>query len=101
MDQKLILITLLVKLGVAAAVASAVGRSKDFKRLLFRDERSFGQTVGFLAFMAVPIGLGVIVRQNVRNFLAADISFESVIIMGVMGGPLTGALFGVLVGAPA
>ncbi len=101
MDQKLILITLLVKLGVAAAVASAVGRSKEFKRLLFREDRSLGQTVGFIAFMAVPIGLGVIVRQNVRNFLAADISFESVIIMGVMGGPTAGALFGVLVGAPA
>ncbi|MDP9268129.1 MAG: histidine kinase [Acidobacteriota bacterium] len=101
MDQKLILITLLVKLGVAAAVASAVGRSKEFKRLLFREDRTFAQTVGFISFMAVPIGLGIIVRQNVRNFLAADISFESVIIVGVMGGPLAGALYGVLVGAPA
>ncbi|HTK94176.1 MAG TPA: histidine kinase [Terriglobales bacterium] len=100
MDQRLILITLLVKLGVAAAVASAVGRSKEFKRLLFRDQRSFPQTAGFVAFMAVPIGLGVIVRQNVRNFLAADIAFESVILMGVMGGPVAGALFGLLVGAP-
>jgi two-component system LytT family sensor kinase len=100
MDQKLILITLLVKLGVAAAVASAVGRSKEFKRLLFRERRSFPQTVGFVVFMAVPIGLGVIVRQNVRNFLAADIAFESVMLMGVMGGPVGGALFGLLVGLP-
>ena len=101
MDQKLILITLLVKLGVAAAVASAVGRSKEFKRLLFREDRTLGQTIGFITFMAVPIGLGIWVRQNVRNFLAADIAFESVIIMGVMGGPLAGGLYGALVGLPA
>jgi len=101
MDQKLILITLLVKLGVAAAVASAVGRSKEFKRLLFREDRTLPQTLGFISFMAVPIGLGIIVRQNVRNFLAADIAFESVIIMGVMGGPLAGGLYGALVGLPA
>ena len=101
MDQKLILITLLVKLGVAAAVASAVGRSKEFKRLLFREDRTFPQTIGFITFMAVPIGLGIIVRQSVKNFLAADISFESVIIVGVMGGPLAGTLYGLLVGAPA
>lgn len=100
MDQKLILITLLVKLGVAAAVASAVGRSMEFKRLLFRERRSFGQTVGFVAFMAVPIGLGILVRQNVRNFLAADIAFESVMLVGVMGGPLAGVLCGVLLGVP-
>src|SRR5579871_1536412 len=35
MDNRLILITLLVKLGVAAAAASALARSRTFQRLLF------------------------------------------------------------------
>jgi len=42
MDERLslILIHLLVKLGVAAAIAAAVVRSVEFKSLLFRGQRS-------------------------------------------------------------
>src|ERR1022692_4329941 len=43
MEPRLILINLLVKLGVAAAVSSSLVRSKEFKRLLFREERTFRQ----------------------------------------------------------
>ncbi len=39
MEQRLILINLLIKLGVAAAVASILVRSVEFKRLLFREDR--------------------------------------------------------------
>ena len=44
-DQKLILINLLVKLGVAAAVSSTLVRSREFKRLLFREERGTRQKI--------------------------------------------------------
>ena len=40
MDQRLILINLLLKVGVAAAVASILVRSVEFKSLLFRETRS-------------------------------------------------------------
>ena len=40
MEQRLILINLLVKLGVAAAAASILVRSVEFKSLLFREERN-------------------------------------------------------------
>ena len=40
MEQRLILINLLIKLGVAAAVASMLVRSVEFKSLLFREERT-------------------------------------------------------------
>ena len=36
LEQRLILVNLLIKLGVAAAVSSALVRSKEFKSLLFR-----------------------------------------------------------------
>ncbi len=83
----LIIITLLVKLGVAAAVASALARSSTFQRLLFAERRSPGQTAGLLGFLLVPLTLGVWVRTKVPNFLAADISFETVILLGLLVGP--------------
>ncbi|MGC2298066.1 MAG: histidine kinase [Acidobacteriaceae bacterium] len=93
-DSRLILVTLLIKLGVAAAVSSALGRSREFQNLLFRDDRTLGQTLGLLAFICVPLGLGVWVRVTVPNFYAADISFETTILLGILIGPgaaLTGA----------
>jgi two-component system, LytTR family, sensor kinase len=96
LDSKLILITLLIKLGVAAAVSSALGRSREFQNLLFREDRSVGQTLGLLAFICIPLGLGVWVRVLVSNFYAADISFETTILLGILLGPgpaLLGAVF--------
>src|SRR6266850_202313 len=96
-DQRLVLITLLVKLGVAAAVAGAVVRSRFFKGLLFKEERTLREQIYLVMFMAAPFGLGVLVRLNVRNFLAADLGFESSILMGVMIGRAGGVLGATLV----
>jgi len=100
-DQRLILVTLLIKLGVAAAVASALVRSRYFKWLLFREERSFEQKIHLTLFVATFFALGVMIRVLVPNFLAADLGFEAAILMGVIGGCLTGALGGALVAMPA
>ncbi len=100
-DNKLILITLLVKLGVAAAVASALARSRTFQRLLFAEQRRRRETVALLAFFLVPLTLGVWVRTTVPNFLAADISFETVILLGLLVGPGWAMLGGVVLSAPA
>jgi two-component system, LytTR family, sensor kinase len=97
----LLLITLLVKLGVAAAVASALARARTFQKLLFADRRRPGQTVALLAFFLVPLTLGVWVRTTVPNFLAADISFETVILLGLLIGPGWAVLGGVVLAAPA
>jgi two-component system, LytTR family, sensor kinase len=97
----LILITLLVKLGVAASVASALARAQTFQRLLFADHRSRRQTAALLAFLLVPLTLGVWVRTTVPNFLAADISFETVILLGLLVGPWWAALGGVVLSVPA
>lgn len=97
----LILITLLVKLGVAAAVASALARSRTFQRLLFAERRGNWETAGLLAFFLVPLTLGVLVRTTVPNFLAADISFETVILLGLLVGPSWAVLGGVVLSVPA
>jgi two-component system, LytTR family, sensor kinase len=100
-DSKLILVTLLIRMGVAAAIASAVVRSRIFKSLLFREERTVRQTIGLVLFIGIPFAIGVWIRNNVRSFAAADVSFESVIILGVMGGRLAGILGALLCSLPA
>ena len=45
MEQRLILVNLLIKLGVAAAVASVLVRSVEFKSLLFRESRALKQRI--------------------------------------------------------
>jgi two-component system LytT family sensor kinase len=97
----LILITLLVKLGVAASVASALARSRTFQRLLFTEYRRRRQTAALVAFFLVPLTLGVWVRTKVPNFLAADISFETVILLGLLVGPGWAMLGGIVLSVPA
>lgn len=100
-DSKFILVTLLIKLGVAAAVASALARSRYFKQLVFREERSLAQLIHLVLLISVPFALGVVVRASVRNFLAADLAFESALLVGVIGGPVAGAIGAAMLGAPA
>lgn len=101
MEPRLILINLLVKLGVAAAVSSSLVRSKEFKKLLFREERTFRQKVFLVLWFALPIMTGVWIRISQTSFAASDISFETALILGVMGGRWAGSLGGVLMGVPA
>jgi two-component system LytT family sensor kinase len=97
----LIGITLLVKLGVVASVASALARSRTFQKLLFAERRTRRQTMGLLAFLLVPLTLGVWVRTAVPNFLAADISFETIILLGLLIGPSWAMLGGMVLSLPA
>jgi two-component system, LytTR family, sensor kinase len=100
-DAKLILITLLVKLGVAASVSSALARSGSFQKLLFQEDRSGPQTLRLLAWICIPLTLGVWARMTVPNFYAADIAFETVIVLGMLLGPLSAMAGGTLLALPA
>jgi two-component system LytT family sensor kinase len=100
-DSRFILVTLLVKLGVAAAISSAVVRSRYFKELLFEEERTLRQKIHLMLFIVTPFALGVLVRVAVRNFHAADLSVEAAILLGVIGGRVAGTLGGVLLGLAA
>jgi two-component system, LytTR family, sensor kinase len=100
MEPRLIWINLLVKLGVAAAVSSSLVRSKEFKSLLFREERGFPHKVYLVLWMALPIMVGVWIRFSAQSFLAGDLSFETALLLGVIGGRWAGSLGGVLLGIP-
>ncbi|MGB7265022.1 MAG: histidine kinase [Terracidiphilus sp.] len=101
MTDNLIWITLLVKLGVVASVASVLARASSFRRLLFAEKRRPAQTAALLAFFLVPLTLGVWIRLVVPNFLAADISFETVILIGLLTGPGWAMLSGAVLSVPA
>ncbi len=101
MDSRFILVTLLVKLGVAAAVGSAVVRSRYFKELLFQEERNLAQKMHLVLFIVTPFALGVLVRVAVRNFQAADLSVEAAILLGVIGGRVAGGVGGLILGLAA
>jgi len=101
MDQKLILVTLLIRLGVAAAISSVLVRARRFRVLLFREERTVKEKLEIVYIIGTPIALGVLARGWVHNFLAADIAFEGAILMGVIGGRLSGAAGGLMVGLPS
>ena len=100
-DSKLILITLLVELGVAAAVASSLARSNRFKRLLLLKQRDLRETLSLVAWICVPLMLGVLVRIRVQNFLAADLSFEATAILGLLLGPGAAMIGGIALAIPA
>jgi two-component system LytT family sensor kinase len=99
--DNLILITLLVKLGVVASVASVLARVTTFRRLFFAEQRRPAQTLALLAFFLVPLTLGVWIRITVPNFLAADISFETIILLGLLLGPEWAMLGGAVLSGPA
>ncbi|PYX94642.1 MAG: sensor histidine kinase [Acidobacteria bacterium] len=101
MEQRLILISLLIKLGVAASAASILGRSKEFKSLLFREERTRKQQVYLVLWFGIPIALGVWIRFSARSFFAGDLSLETTILLGIIVGRLGGVLGGMLIALPA
>lgn len=88
-ESRLILITLLIKLGVAAADSAGLARSRVFQNLLFAEKRSSAQALALMGWFVVPLTLGVYFRTTVSNFWAADLAFETVILLSLLTGPLS------------
>src|ERR1035441_1962032 len=101
LEPRLILVNLLIKLGVAAAVSTTLVRSKEFKSLIFREQRETRHKIYLALWMAIPIALGVWIRVSVKSFLAGDLSLETALLLGVVGGRLSGGLGGALMSLPA
>ena len=101
LEPRLILVNLLIKLGVAAALSSALVRSKEFKVLIFREQSSTRQKIYLALWMAIPIAIGVWIRFNAKSFFAGDLSLETSLLLGVIGGRLSGGVGGALISLPA
>jgi two-component system, LytTR family, sensor kinase len=101
MAPQLILINLLIKIGVAASVASILVRSVEFKSLLFREDRTVKERIYLVLWIAVPLALGVWIRFSQRSFFAGDLSFETTVLLGLIAGRFAGAMGGTLLAFPA
>jgi two-component system, LytTR family, sensor kinase len=95
------LVTLLVKLGVVASLASILTRSSGVKRTLLREVRTLGQTLRFGLWFAALFGAGVATRVATGSYLAGDLGLEGSLLSGILGGYVTGLLSGVLISLPA
>src|SRR5450432_394164 len=93
-------IYLLVIVGIAAAASSGLIRSVEFKSLLFREERTLRQKLQLMLWVCIPMGVGVWIR-TVTNFMAADLSFETTLVLAVLAGRVTGCTGGAVLALPA
>ena len=106
MEYRLILINLLVKLGVAAAIAAGLVRWVEFKSLLFREERSLKDRFYFVLWLAISawigirLALGVWIRFGAESLFVGDLSFETTILLGAIAGRFAGAAGGALLALP-
>src|SRR6202158_3590406 len=100
LDQHLVI--LLVKLAVAASLASILTRSARFQQRLMREERTLAQRVQMALVSAWIFGSGVLTRVCTRDaYQAVDLGLEGSLVMGMLGGYVTGLLAGVLISIPA
>ncbi|MEE9263659.1 MAG: histidine kinase [Vicinamibacteria bacterium] len=99
-QDQLVLVTLLVKLGVMASIASLLGRFEAFKRLLQREELTLTEKWIFALFAGMLLSSGVGIRI-LLNYDAADLSLSGTLLIGLLAGPIAGAAVGLMVGAPA
>jgi two-component system LytT family sensor kinase len=96
------LVILLVKLAVAASLASILTRSGRFQRMLMREERTFAQRVQMAMVCSVIFATGVLARLiGPEAYQALDLGLEGSLVMGMLGGYVTGLLSGVLISVPA
>src|SRR6266699_6877402 len=108
MEQRLILINLLVKLGLAAALAAALVRSVEFKSLLYREQRSLRDRIYLVLWLVISewigkaLALGIWIRfGGGPSSFAGDLSSETIILLGAIAGRFAGVTGGVLLALPA
>ncbi|MBO0911506.1 MAG: histidine kinase [Acidobacteria bacterium] len=100
--HRLILINLLVKLGVAAAIAAGLVRSIEFKSLLFREDRSLKDKFYFALWLAISewigfhLALGIWVKFGEESTFVGDLTFETTVLLGVIAGRFAGVAGGAL-----
>lgn len=95
------LVILLVKLAVAASLASLLVRSNKFKRMLLREERTFNQRIQLALGFASIFGAGVATRVLTGIYKSVDLGLEGSLLSGILGGYVTGLVSGILIAVPA
>src|SRR5258708_16992409 len=100
LDPLRISIYVLVIVGIAGVASSGLIRSVEFKWLLFGEERPLRQKIQLMLWVCSPTPIGVGIR-TVTAFVAADLSFETTLVLAVLAGRVAGCTGGALLAVPA
>jgi two-component system LytT family sensor kinase len=98
--DQFLLTTLMVKLAVVAVMATMLARYRRFRHILIFEKRGWLDRLVFTISIGVPLMAGVAARK-LLSYDAADLTLEGAFLAGLIAGPYTGALVGLLVAAPA
>jgi two-component system LytT family sensor kinase len=96
-----LLLTLLLKVSVAASIAALLARWNTFRRVLFTEERDPDQKLKLMLFMTPPLIIGVTLRLVNPQYSFADLSLEGAFLMGLLGGRVVGPIGGAIITIPA
>ena len=97
--EQALLTTLVVKVAVAATLATMLVRFGQFRRILLTEKRAWRERLTFAVAFGIPLSLGVVSRL-LLNYDAADLSLSGSFLAGLIAGPYAGAIVGALVGLP-
>ena len=92
---------LLLRVAVAASLASILSRFAAFQRMLMREERTLLQRVKLALSFAAPYGTCVLLRVLNVSYQAVDLGLEGSLTAGIVGGYVSGLLAGILISIPA
>ncbi|HZL58039.1 MAG TPA: histidine kinase, partial [Bryobacteraceae bacterium] len=95
------LITLLVKIGVVAAIASFGVRSNRVKKMLRREERTLEQRLRLALWFVALFAPGVAIRVLNNSYNALDLGLEGALLAGITGGYFCGWIAGMAIAIPA
>ena len=97
---EVLLTTLIVKLAIIAVLATMLARYHRFRHILIFERRGWVDRLVFTLSIGVLLTAGVAVRL-ILNYDAADLTLEGAFLAGLIAGPYTGALVGLMVASPA
>lgn len=90
---------LVLKVGVAAALAALLVRSATFRRVLYTEQRGSDLKVQLLLFLTPPLAVASMLRLVGYPF--ADLTLEGAFLLGLLGGRVVGVLGGAIIALPA
>jgi two-component system, LytTR family, sensor kinase len=102
MEPQQLWLTLLLRVAVAASLASILSRFGAFQRMLMREDRTLVQRVKLALMFWAAYGSSVLFRVwNQTKYDAVDLGLEGSLLSGLVGGYVTGLLSGILISIPA
>ena len=102
-----LLLTLLVKLGVVASLASILVRPNSVQRMLLRENRTLNQRLQLALWFSGVFATGVATRVlatrvlSKPSYMAIDLGLEGSLLAGILGGYVSGLVSGILISIPA